>query len=256
MTQRLADKVCLVTGAGSGIGRSTSELFAREGGVVVALDLDLAAAEATAASLREGGAEASAFECDVGDAPAIGSAVAAVGETYGRIDVLVNNAGYGVAGSVLETSEETWARLLQVDLTGVFLVSRAVLPVMIDGGRGGAIVNVSSAAAIIGIADRAAYCAAKGGVAALTRAMAIDHSRDNVRVNAVCPGSVESPYYEQMLAAADDREAMLAGLRSRQILGRLGMPEEIAQGILFLASSDGSFCTGALLAVDGGMTAW
>jgi meso-butanediol dehydrogenase / (S,S)-butanediol dehydrogenase / diacetyl reductase len=252
---RLNGKICLVTGAGSGIGRATCELFASEGAVVIAVDINEDGARATAESVRDGGGTVTALACDVSSSADVARTVAAAVGAHGGLDVLINNAGYGMVGSVLDTSEEEWSRLIDVDLTSVYLVSRAVLPTLIERG-GGTIVNVSSAGATVGLAQRAAYCAAKGGVAALTRAMAIDHAPQNIRVNAICPGTVDSPYYAAILEHSPDPSATLTALRARQVLRRLGTPEEIAAGILFLAGSDGTFCTGALLAVDGGMTAW
>lgn len=251
---RLKHKVCIVTGGGSGIGRATCLLFAREGARLLVADRNMDAAAATAARARAAGAEAVAVDMDVSKSA---DALRMIEETlsrFGRIDVLVNNAGYGIPGSVVETSEEDWSALMAVNLTGVFLCSKHAIPVMIRQG-GGVIVNVASVVANVGITNRAAYCASKGGVAALTRAMALDHVADGVRVNAVAPGTINSPYFEEMLAKSQDPDRLLQGLENRQAMRRLGTPEEVAHGILYLASDESSFCTGSILTIDGGMTA-
>jgi meso-butanediol dehydrogenase/(S,S)-butanediol dehydrogenase/diacetyl reductase len=173
---------------------------------------------------------------------------------FGRLDVLVNNAGYGFAGTVVDTDEEAWDDLMAVNVRGVFLCSKHAIPAMAANG-GGAIVNTASVVATVGIRNRAAYCASKGAVAALTRAIAIDHVAEGIRCNAVAPGTIDTPYFDEILrkspVAADSRKA----LEARQLLGRLGTPEEIAAGILFLASDESRFATGSILTLDGGMTA-
>lgn len=248
---RLEDKVCIVTGGASGIGRATCLLFAREGAVVVVADKSLAGAEAVAA---EAGPHALAMETDVADSRSVRALIARTVERFGRLDVLVNNAGYGVTGSVVETDEAAWDRLLAVNLTGVFYGCKYAIPVMQRQGSG-VIVNTASTTAIVGIRERAAYCASKGGVAALTKAMALDHAADGIRVNCIAPGTVDSPYYQAMLAKSDDPEGLRRSLAERQAMGRCGAPEEIATGMLFLACDDSSFATGSMLTVDGGMTA-
>jgi meso-butanediol dehydrogenase / (S,S)-butanediol dehydrogenase / diacetyl reductase len=180
-----------------------------------------------------------------------------IGDTvkaHGRLDILVNNAGYGITGSVVETSEADWCALMAVNINGVYLGCKYAIPVMAKGG-GGAIVNTASVTSRIGIQNRAAYITSKGAVAAMTRAMALDHVADNIRVNAVAPGTIESPYYERIFAASDQPDALRASLAARQPMMRLGTPEEVAKAILFLASDDASFCTGSILFADGGWTA-
>jgi meso-butanediol dehydrogenase / (S,S)-butanediol dehydrogenase / diacetyl reductase len=175
-------------------------------------------------------------------------------DAFGRLDVLVNNAGYGFAGTVVDTDEQAWDDLMAVNVRGVYLCSRHAIPAMAKNG-GGAIVNTASVVAAVGIRNRAAYCASKGAVAALTRAIAIDHVAEGIRCNAVAPGTIDTPYFDEILrkspVAADSRKA----LEARQLLGRLGTPEEIAAGILFLASDESRFATGTILTIDGGMTA-
>ncbi|MCG8355042.1 MAG: SDR family oxidoreductase [Kiloniellales bacterium] len=248
---RLEDKVCIVTGGASGIGRATCLLFAREGALLVVADKSLAGAEAVA---EEAGPAALAIETDVADSQSVRALIARAVEHFGRLDVLVNNAGYGITGSVVETDEAAWDRLMAVNLTGVFYGCKHAIPVMQRQG-GGVIVNTASTTAIVGIRDRAAYCASKGGVAALTKAMALDHAADGIRVNCIAPGTVDSPYYQAMLDKSDDPGELRRSLAERQAMGRCGVPEEIATGMLFLASDDSSFATGSMLTVDGGMTA-
>ena len=251
---RLRDKVCLVTGGGSGIGQATCRLFAREGALMVIADKNAAAAAETAASC-EGVEPPVAVEADVASAADSKKMIDAAVDRFGRLDVLVNNAGYGIPGSVVDTDETAWNALMAVNVTGVFLACQNAIPIMAAQG-GGAIVNVASVVASIGIANRAAYCASKGAVAALTRAMAIDHVDQKIRVNAIAPGTIMSPYFDAIKASSANPADALAALENRQLMKRMGAPEEIASGILYLASDDASFCTGTILTVDGGMTAY
>jgi NAD(P)-dependent dehydrogenase (short-subunit alcohol dehydrogenase family) len=248
---RLKDKVCIVTGGGSGIGRATCLLFAREGARVAVADKREEAAGAVAA---ECGGGTIALAIDVSVPEQVKRMVDDTVARFGRLDVLVANAGYGITGSVVETDEDAWEALMAVNVRGVYLCAKHAIPAMKRTG-GGAIVNTASVVASIGIRNRAAYCASKGAVAALTRAIAIDHVGDGIRCNAVAPGTIDTPYFDDILrnspVAADTRKA----LEARQLLGRLGTPEEIAAGILFLASDESRFATGSILTVDGGMTA-
>jgi NAD(P)-dependent dehydrogenase (short-subunit alcohol dehydrogenase family) len=175
-------------------------------------------------------------------------------KAFGRLDVLINNAGYGIAGNVVETDEKAWDDLMAVNVRGVFLCAKYAIPAMI-AKAGGAIVNTASTVASIGIPNRAAYCASKGAVAALTRAIAVDHVKDNIRCNAVAPGTIDTPYFNEILRKMPDAAAVRRGLEQRQLMGRLGTPEEIAAGILFLASDESRFATGSILTLDGGWTA-
>jgi NAD(P)-dependent dehydrogenase (short-subunit alcohol dehydrogenase family) len=252
--QRFAGQVVIVSGAGSGIGQATALAFGREGATVTLADRSAAAAESTARAIRDAGGEAAVVEADVSrDADCRRVVDEAVGRS-GRIDVLVNNAGIGASGTVLTTDETTWDAIMSVNVKGVFLLSRAALPVMIRR-RFGVIVNTASIAGVAAVPDRAAYCASKFAVVGLTRAMALDHVNDGIRVNCVCPGTTDTPWIAKRLAEAADPEAAMASLVARQPMGRLGRPEEMAAAILFLASSESSFTTGAALLVDGGFTA-
>lgn len=251
MSQRLQDKVCLITGGGSGIGRATCLLFAREGAKVVVADKSLSAARAVAAQI---GAAAIAIEVDVAQSAGVRAMIEATVRDFGRLDVLINNAGYGIPGSVTETSEDDWDKLMAVNVNGVFYGCKYAIPVMKQQG-GGVIVNTASIVATVGIRNRAAYCASKGAVAALTRAMALDHVTDNIRVNCVAPGTIDSPYFEEIFRKSDRPVELRRELEARQAMNRLGRPEEIADAFLFLASDASSFCTGSMLTADGGMTA-
>jgi len=251
MSQRLKDKVCLITGGGSGIGRATCELFAREGAKVVVADKLLSAARVVAALI---GQAAIAIEVDVAQSASVRSMIDATIRDLGRLDVLINNAGYGIPGSVVETSEDDWDKLMAVNVNGVFFGCKYAIPVMKQQG-GGVIVNTASIVANVGIRNRAAYCASKGAVAALTRAMALDHVNDNIRVNCVAPGTIDSPYFEDIIRKSERPQELRRELEARQAMNRLGRPEEIANAFLFLASDESSFSTGSMLIVDGGMTA-
>lgn len=250
---KLTGKIAIITGAGSGIGHAAARLFAREGALVVVADRDGAAAGRVTAELVEDGARAEAETVDVTREKEVEALIAGVVERHARLDILVNNAGYGIAGTVVDTSEADWDALMAVNVKGVFFGCKYAIPAMERQG-GGAIVNTASAVAHVGIRDRAAYVASKGAVAALTRAMAIDHVGAKIRVNCVAPGTIESPYFAKILSGPDGAE-LRHGLEMRQAMERLGQPVEIAKAILFLASDDSSFCTGTTLVADGGWTA-
>ena len=245
---RLANKVLLITGGGSGIGRATAILAAREGAAVAVADRNLVAAEETVAML---GGEGLAIGMNVTISADCARMVQATLARFGRIDILCSNAGYGIQGDVVSTTEEDWEALFAVNVKGVFLSAKHVVPVMRAQG-GGAIVNTASNIAIIGLKDRVAYVASKGAVDSLTRAMALDHVADRIRVNAVAPGPISSPYFERMIASATDPEEFKRVLDSRSAMNRTGQPEEVARVIVFLGSDDASFVTGATYVVDGG----
>ena len=251
---RLSNKVCIVTGGASGIGLATCEVFVREGAKVVIADRDLAAADKAVAALTQKGGQAMAVQCDVSNADSVAGMVQATVAAHGRLDVIVNNAGYGIAGSLSETSDEDWEALMGVNVRGVFLCCKHAIKQMQKNG-GGTIVNVASVVAAVGIRNRTAYVASKGAVAAMTRSIALDYVASHIRCNAIAPGTIDTPYYTEILAKAADPVAIRKGLEARQPMGRLGTPEEIANGILFLASDESAFATGSILTIDGGMTA-
>ena len=249
---RLQNKIALITGAAAGIGKATAELFVREGAKVIIADRDGDKAADVAAAIGDG---ASPYRVDVSIGAEVERMMDDTVGRMGRLDILVNNAGYGIRGSVVTTPEAEWDALMAVNLKGVFLCSKYAVPYMVAQG-GGAIVNTSSTIASVGIPDRAAYVASKGGVAALTRAMALDHAADNIRVNSVAPGVIWSSYYEKMLEDHEDPATFLAKLKARAPTNRWGEPHEIANAILWLASDESSFATGSSMTVDGGYTAW
>ncbi|MFB2599637.1 SDR family NAD(P)-dependent oxidoreductase [Herbiconiux sp. P17] len=251
MTGKLEGRTAVVTGAGSGMGRAIAQRFAAEGGVVAALDLDLAAAEATASSIAQAGGSAHAVQVDVSNGRSVTEAISQSVSSLGRIDVLANIAGIldGYA-PILDTSEELWDRILGVDLKGVFLVTKAALPTMLEGG-GGTIVNMASIAGFVARGGGVAYTSAKHGVIGLTKQMAADYGLQGVRVNAICPGAVETAMTKQIL---EDGEAAVIESINAVPAGRHAQPEEIANLALFLANDESSFVHGAAYVIDGGWT--
>jgi NAD(P)-dependent dehydrogenase (short-subunit alcohol dehydrogenase family) len=241
-------KVAVVTGAGSGIGRATALLLAREGAVVLAADIDGPAARATA-DLGDGGLIA--HETDVSDDAAVQRMFAHCRKELGPVAVLANIAGIGSTTTAPETPLEVWEEVFAVNARGTFLCCKHGIPQMASGG-GGSIVNMGSVAGLVGLRNRAAYCASKGAVVALTRALAIDHTADRIRVNCICPGTVDSPWVRRLV---DEAGESLDALVARQPMGRLGTPEEIAAAVVYLASDAAAFITGSALVIDGGLTA-
>ncbi len=252
---RLADKVAIVTGAGAGIGRATALLFAREGAKVVIADLDPRGGAETVDLIKKDGGEAILALTDVSKSSEVQNMVKTTLDAYGRLDILVNNAGIFAEGSVVETTEDDWRRLLGVNLTGVFLCMKYCIPEMIKGG-GGAIVNVGSEAGLVGIGNQVTYNVSKSGVIALTRSTALDFALHNVRVNCLCPGRTLTPLVQKVIAESEDPAATRRILSEDRPLKRMGEPEEIAAGILFLASDEAPYAIGTILSIDGGYTAW
>lgn len=248
---RLKGKIAIITGGGAGIGEATAKVFAREGATVVVADKNLANAKKVAAAIGNG---ATALEVDTAKGASVKAMIDGTVAKYGRLDILFNNAGYGITGNVVETSEEDWAALLSVNINGVFYGCKYAIPHMAKQG-GGVIVNTASTTSVAGIKDRAAYVTSKGAVAAMTRAMALDHVHQNIRINAVGPGTVETQYFSKILETHPDPKGFKRALEVRQPMDRLGRPEEIANAVLFLASDESSFCTGTVLFADGGWTA-
>ena len=241
--ERFRGKSAFVTGAGSGIGEAVARALHREGARVSIADLSPDRAQAVANEL--GDERALAVALDVRDEPAVRRALP------DDLDVLVNVAGIGSTTSAPETSPEIWENVFAVNARGTFLTCKYAITSMIERG-GGSIVNMASVAGIVGLRNRAAYCASKGAVIAFTRALAVDHVAEGVRVNAVCPGTVDSPWVQRLVAEAGES---IDGLRARQPMGRLGQPEEIAEAVLYLASDAAAFVTGSVLTIDGGLTA-
>ena len=248
---RLQGKVALITGAASGIGRASALLFAREGAAVAVADLNETAGRELAETIGAAGGRALFIAADVSRAADCERAVRAVGEEFGALHILFNNAGIIRRASVLELSEADWERVMAVNVKSIFLMSKFAIPLMEKSG-GGAIINTASGWGLAGGPRAVAYCASKGAVVLLTKAMAIDHGAQNIRVNCICPGDTDTPMLRneaQQLGAAPDTFLQEAAQRP---LRRVGTPEEIAQAALYLASDAASFVTGTAMVVDGG----
>jgi NAD(P)-dependent dehydrogenase (short-subunit alcohol dehydrogenase family) len=250
---RLHGKVALITGAGSGMGRAAAALFAAEGARVVVSDIDDTAGNSAVAAVRAAGGDATFVRANVADWDDCQAMVAAAVDTYGALHVLYNNAGIFPAddGGVLDTPQETWRRVMAINLEGVWLGCKAGIPAMLESG-GGAIVNVASFVALVGAATaQIAYTTSKGGVLSMTREIAVEYARQGIRANALCPGPIETQLLQELLSDPVRRARRMVHIP----MGRLGRAEELAKAALFLASDDASFMTGAALVVDGGITA-
>jgi NAD(P)-dependent dehydrogenase (short-subunit alcohol dehydrogenase family) len=249
---RLENKVAIVTGAGRGIGQAIATLFAEEGAKVLVVDWNRETGAATAAAIQGAGHTARFCYADVSQAAEVEAMVRAAVSEWGRLDILVNNAAIQVVARLVETTEEDWDRLQSVNLKGVFLGCKYAIPEMLRAG-GGAIVNIASVLGLVGDPELAAYCAAKGGVITLTKAAALTYGPQGIRVNAICPGDVDTPMAQEYFDAAADPAALRREIDSKYALRRISSPREIAEAALFLASDASSFMTGAALVVDGGL---
>lgn len=255
---RLDGKVALVTGAGSGIGEQIARLFARQGARTILADIRQEAAEHVAGEIRSAGGSALAQQMDVAEEVQVRAILEQIAATEGRLDILVNNAGVSHVGNVLETSVDEWERVMRVNARGVFLCAReAVRQMLAQSPAGGVIINMASVAGMIAVDRRALYGASKGAVLALTRSIAIDYATSGIRCNAICPGTVHTPFVEGFLASnfAGREDSERQKLHGRQPLGRMGRPDEIASAALYLASDEAAFMTGSSLVIDGGWTA-
>jgi NAD(P)-dependent dehydrogenase (short-subunit alcohol dehydrogenase family) len=255
---RLDGKRALITGAGSGIGEATARLFAAQGAQILVADVQMDAAEQVAAGIVKQGGSASALALDVADETQVCAAFDRVANQDGRLHIVVNNAGISHVGNILETSLEDWDRVLRVNAGGVFLCAReAVRHMLQQEPKGGVIINLSSVAAMIGLERRLPYSASKGAVLSLTRSIAIDFVGEGIRCNAICPGTVHTPFVEGYLRRSfpGQEDAVRQQLHARQPIGRMGLPEEIAAAALYLASDEAAFVTGSALVIDGGWTA-
>ena len=249
---RLKEKVTLITGAGSGIGRETALLFAKEGAHVIVNDLNEEAGRKTVETIKTNSGQATFIQADVTNPTQVEQMVTRIIAEYNRIDVLFNNAGISGVGLLHDIELETWNNVMNVNINGVFIVSKYVLPHMIRQ-QSGSIINMSSCIAEIGLANRASYAASKGAILALTRSMQVDYAKDNVRVNALMPGTIYTPFVEDYVAKSADPEATVASIKSRQLGGDLGKPIDVAYAALYLASDESRFMMGAPLMIDGGV---
>jgi NAD(P)-dependent dehydrogenase (short-subunit alcohol dehydrogenase family) len=250
---RLSNKVALITGAGSGIGRESALLFAKEGAKVVVVDINSVAGQETVSLIKAAGGEAAFTATDVSKAAEARAMIDFAEKTFGKLNVLFNNAGIfpDKDSSVLETDEETWDLVMNVNLKGVFFGCKYGIPALLRAG-GGSIINTASFVALMGAAtSQIAYTASKGGVLAMTREMAVEFARKNIRLNAICPGPVETPLLAQLLSDPARRQRRMVHIP----MGRLAQAREVAQAALFLASDESAYVNGATFTVDGGITA-
>jgi len=250
----LENKIALITGAGSGIGAAIAHTFARAGAFVVVTDRDEKAGRETVRQMEKASGKAEFVLLDVSREEDCARAAKHVHQKHGRLDVLVNNAGIGSVGTLLQTTAEDMDRLYAVNVKGVFNVTKAFLGDMI-ARKYGVVINMASIGGIVGVRDRLAYCATKFAVVGMTKSMALDHAMDGIRVNCICPGRVETPFVSARLKEYPDPEKAYCDMASTQAIGRMGKPEEIAAAALYLASDESAFVTGTALLIDGGWSA-
>ena len=250
---RLENKIAIITGGGDGLGQASAVLFAKEGASVVVVDMDPARGMKTVDMIKNQNGEAMFVKVDVSQEDSVKNMVEKVVDAYGRIDILVNSAGIFIEATAINTTVEDWDKIMAVNLRGIFLGCKYVIPEMIKAGKG-SIVNIGSEAGITGWENATAYAASKGGVVNMTRCLALDFAKHNIRANCVCPGTTETPMLKKALEIAPDPKKARRFFESRPLL-RLGRPEEIAAGILYLASDESLYATGAILSIDGGRTA-
>jgi NAD(P)-dependent dehydrogenase (short-subunit alcohol dehydrogenase family) len=255
MKQRqLSGKVALITGAGSGIGRAIATLFAQQGARITIADIDEKAAEKTATQINRKGGNAAYTRADVSKSADTRKIVQTTLKTHGKLTTLVNNAGIESTGTVTELTEKNWDKVINTNLKGTFLCSKHSTPSIIEAG-GGTIINIASVLGLIGSKREAAYCASKGGIISLTKAMALDLAPHNIRVNCICPGSVLTPTFKRVMTTTGNYKTSFAQNLEKIPLKRVAQPGEIAQAALYLASDESSYITGSTLIIDGGWSA-
>src|SRR5688500_17519593 len=251
---RLENKITLVTGAGSGIGRAIAETFATAGAFVYVADRDSASGEETVKRVASAGGKASFVPLDVTKEQECESARAVVHGAHGRLEVLVNNAGIGHVGTILQTAGADLDRMYAVNVRGVFNVTRAFIADMVKR-KSGNVINLASIGGVVGVRDRLAYCTTKFAVVGVNKSMALDHALDGIRVNCICPGRVETPFVSARLKEYPDPEKAYKEMASTQAIGRMAKPEEIAHAALYLACDESAFITGTAFLIDGGWSA-
>lgn len=251
MANRLKDKIAVITGAARGIGAKSAQLFAQEGAAVAIWDLNAERGQATAAAIQAEGGTAMFCHCDVTEAAQIDNAVAKVVSELGTPNVLFNNAGIAVIGELEEISEVDWERQYAVNVKSIYLVSRAIIPLLRNAG-GGSIINMASESAFVGFPMHPAYTSSKAAVVHLTRSMAVRYATDNIRVNSLCPGTINTELYQEFLAQQPDPGAVNREIEAMHPLG-IGEPEEIAWAAVYLASDESTYMTGAPMLVEGGI---
>lgn len=249
---RLKNKVALITGAGSGIGKETALLFAKEEANVIIADIDEAKGKETVQEIEADKGNAFFLQVDVTDEDSIKKMVEEIQRNYQTIDILFNNAGISGIGQLHQIKLETWKKVFDVNVTGLFLVSKAILPLMMEK-KSGSIINMSSCIAEIGLANRASYAASKGAILSLTKSMQVDYAPYNIRVNALMPGTIYTPFVEDYLSREPDRDAAISKIKERQLSGDLGKPIDVAYAALYLASDESKFMMGAPFMIDGGV---
>lgn len=251
---RLAGKNAIITGSGSGIGRASALRFASEGAHVIVNDIHQEHGKETVEEIRKNGGSASFFLADVTNPADVQALTQFAIRNYGKIDILFNNAGISNVGRIDEVEPDVWDKVMSVNVKGVYLPCKYIVPYMMEE-KSGCIINMSSCAAEIGLLKRALYSATKGAVLSLTKAMQVDYAPYNIRVNAILPGTIYTPFVENYLKSAyDDPTEAIAGIKKRQLSGELGKPEDVANAALFLASDESSFMMGSPLYIDGGVT--